>query len=682
MQQPQLNQIDLRELGNQDEKAFLNWIEDWKGQDLFWATFAWEPGISHKEHLQKLEEQKDKNKIPSNRVPATMFYAFVENEIVGRLNIRHELNSHLMQRGGHVGYAVSPKHRHKGYATEIFRQGLKACQNLGLEKILITCGNDNVPSWKIIEKFHGSLENRIYDSEEEEFVRRYWLHIEEALHPKFETKDKVVAYIIRQKGIRTELLVFDHDKVHSEAGTQVPAGTVDANENFEEALLREIVEEAGIQNLKIVEKIDQYTFFRETHGCFNRRHIFTLQSSEELPDRWTHTVTGHGIDQNLNFHYYWIDIEEAKGKLSARLDDSIDIFLKRQSKDEPIKRPESHFDDDLRDVPNNPDEWIQFIESLKLRLNSENQPEKQQELIEHIGMAARTLMRLDEAESYLQKALALSKDHPKPNRLIQNLVRLAHVYQWKKDFTLAQSLFDQAKSLIQENPVSDILLAAYHQHLGKLYFDQNFYGKAQAEFATALSIRQKISAPRDQLESSQGSYNEALKRWKKPIPSGHLLRKALPQDAEAIHLAHMTSIREICSRHHSEEEIKGWGNRPYRADQRLAAIAKDFVLVVDINNLIEGYGHLRVFEKDGIKRAHLFGLYLTPKAIGKSLGKVMFEIMVEEARLAHAQQMTLESTLTAQNFYRKMGFVDSGPPMSVDIGGSQVRCFPMKMEIS
>lgn len=55
MQQPQLNQIDLRELGNQDEKAFLNWIEDWKGQDLFWATFAWEPGISHKEHLQKLE---------------------------------------------------------------------------------------------------------------------------------------------------------------------------------------------------------------------------------------------------------------------------------------------------------------------------------------------------------------------------------------------------------------------------------------------------------------------------------------------------------------------------------------------------------------------------------------------------------------------------------------------------
>lgn len=347
-----------------------------------------------------------------------------------------------------------------------------------------------------------------------------------------------------------------------------------------------------------------------------------------------------------------------------------------------MKRPESHFDQDLRDVPNDPREWVKFVENLKLQLNSESRPENQLELMEHIGMAARTLMRLDEAESYLQKAVALSKDHPRHSRLIQNLIRLAHVYQWKKDFTQAQSLFDQAKALIQENSVSDILLAAYRHHLGKLFFDQAFYGKALAEFATAFSIRQKTSAPQDQLESSQNSYNEALKRWNKVIPPEYLLRRALPQDAEGIHLAHMKSIREICSRHHSDEEIKGWGSRPYQAEQRLAAIAKDFVLVVEINSHVEGYGHLRVFEKEGLKRAHIFGLYLTPQASGKSLGKAMFDIMFEEAKNANAQQLTLESTITAQNFYRKIGFADSGPPMSVDIGGSQVRCFPMKMKIS
>jgi len=321
-----LHKMVLRELTEQDEKSFLNWVEDWEGEDLFWATFAWTPGMSHKEHLQKLEEQKDKNKIPSNRVPATMLYAFVGGEIVGRLNIRHELNSNLLQRGGHVGYAVSPKHRKRGYATEIFRHGLETCQKLGLEKILITCGNDNIPSWKIIEKFSGSLENRIYDSEEEEFVRRYWLQVEEALHPRFETKDKVVAYITRNNGSQTQLLVFDHDKEHSEAGTQVPAGTVDPQEDFEKALLREVAEEAGIQNLKVIGKVDQYTFFREIHQCFNRRHVFHLKSAQSLPDTWTHTVTGDGIDQNLNFHYYWIDINKAEGRLSARLDDSIELF--------------------------------------------------------------------------------------------------------------------------------------------------------------------------------------------------------------------------------------------------------------------------------------------------------------------------------------------------------------------
>jgi len=318
--------LDLRELDFQDEKAFLNWIEDWKNQDLIWATFAWKPGMSHAEHLNILEIQKDKNKIPADRVPSTMLYAFVDGEIVGRLNIRHELNDNLLQRGGHVGYSVSPKHREKGYATEIFRQGLYFCQKLGLDKILVTCGDENVASWKIIEKFSGSLENRFLDSTGKEFVRRYWMNIEDAIHPKLATKDKVIAYITRRKDAKTQLLVFDHDEKYCDAGTQVPAGTVDAGENHEEALKREIFEEAGISDLKILKKFDQYTFFRDAQQCFNRRHVYHLEATKELPDSWTHQVTGDGMDHDLNFHYYWINLDEAKGKLSARLDDSVDIF--------------------------------------------------------------------------------------------------------------------------------------------------------------------------------------------------------------------------------------------------------------------------------------------------------------------------------------------------------------------
>ncbi len=172
------HKLVLRELNVNDEVAFLAGLEDWKDDDLDWYTFAWTPGMPHSQHLQILKDQKDKTKIPAHRVPGTMLYGFMDGEIVGRFNIRHELNPHLLERGGHVGYAVGPRHRKKGFAKEMFRQGLEYCSHqLGLEKILITCADDNIASWKIIEQFGGLLENKIHDKEDNKLIRRYWLKI-------------------------------------------------------------------------------------------------------------------------------------------------------------------------------------------------------------------------------------------------------------------------------------------------------------------------------------------------------------------------------------------------------------------------------------------------------------------------------------------------------------------------
>ncbi|MBK9324409.1 MAG: GNAT family N-acetyltransferase [Bdellovibrionaceae bacterium] len=347
---------------------------------------------------------------------------------------------------------------------------------------------------------------------------------------------------------------------------------------------------------------------------------------------------------------------------------------------EDVQRPSSHFDQDLRDVPDNIGEWKVFVDGLKAQLKDENHSAKKLMLLEHIGMAARTLLKFDEAEFYLKKALTLSYSYPSQSRLIQNLIRLAHVYQWKKEFDKSQMLFDQAKSLIDENPVSEVLRAAYHQHVGKLCFDQQFFGKAQAEFSTALSIREKIAAPNDQIESSQDSLKEALKRWGRNF-SGTYVRKAIPQDAESIHRAHMKSIQEICSKDHSPQEIQAWGHRPYREDQRVGSVKNDLVWVVENNGSIEGYGHLKIFEKDGLKRGQIFGLYLTPEVVGKSLGKAIVDLMMEEIKSAKVKQVSLEATITAQNFYRKVGFVDAGPETTVEISGTPIRCYPMKMEL-
>ncbi len=318
-----MSRLILRELKKEDEFVFLKGFDDWKNEDIHWYSFVWKPGMSFLDHLNELENQKDQNKIEKNKVPSAMLYAFVDNEIVGRLNIRYELNQWLCERGGHIGYAVSPRHRKLGYATEIFRQGLLFCQKLGLEKTLVTCGDQNIASWKIIEKFAADLENRIFDSEKNEFVRRYWVDVSKSLSGQFNIYQKVVAYITRHKNNESELLVFDHDKEFSEAGTQVPAGSVVLSENFEEAVLREVFEEAGLDQKFEVKKIDEYLFFADWSNKYIKRHIFHLKTESLISDRWIHKVSGHGEDQFMNFHFYWVKLSEINGLLSGRFEDSV-----------------------------------------------------------------------------------------------------------------------------------------------------------------------------------------------------------------------------------------------------------------------------------------------------------------------------------------------------------------------
>ncbi len=157
------------------------------------------------------------------------------------------------------------------------------------------------------------------------------------------------------------------------------------------------------------------------------------------------------------------------------------------------------------------------------------------------------------------------------------------------------------------------------------------------------------------------------------------IRKAKPEDAHGIHLAHMKSIQEVCSKDHTVDEINAWGKRPYKEDQRLNAINKDFVWVVEKDKCIEGFGHLGMYEKDNQKKAYIYGLYLTPDVLGFGLGNEIIKKMIETSASEGVKEITLESTLTAHDFYKSKGFEDSGDQKTVEINGQKIRCFPMRM---
>lgn len=128
----------------------------------------------YSEWLQFIQDNED-TETKHTEITASVYLAIREsdNKLIGISNIRHDLNDYLLNYGGHIGYSVRRDERHKGYATEMLKQILEECKNIGLSKVLITCDKTNVISAKIITKAGGVLEDEI--PLEDCYIQRYWI---------------------------------------------------------------------------------------------------------------------------------------------------------------------------------------------------------------------------------------------------------------------------------------------------------------------------------------------------------------------------------------------------------------------------------------------------------------------------------------------------------------------------
>lgn len=142
-------------------------------------------GLSQTEDIETWIEQcrlfQDPALVPKGLVPATQYIYVREDDqkIVGMLQIRHELNDYLAKYSGHIGYSVVRSERRKGYASQMLRLALSECRKRGIDRVLVSCGKDNIASRRTILSCGGVYESTVYEPDKKIFLEKYWIDVSE-----------------------------------------------------------------------------------------------------------------------------------------------------------------------------------------------------------------------------------------------------------------------------------------------------------------------------------------------------------------------------------------------------------------------------------------------------------------------------------------------------------------------
>lgn len=142
--------------------------------DGFTFLLGYDDGMPWPEWIRDIEATRAGADLPPGRVRAAFLAAELDGTLVGRVSVRFELNEWLAREGGHIGFGVLPAFRRRGYGTEILHRAVEVAHGEGIDRILVTCDEDNIGSATVIERCGGVFE-RTATSEDGVPIRRYWI---------------------------------------------------------------------------------------------------------------------------------------------------------------------------------------------------------------------------------------------------------------------------------------------------------------------------------------------------------------------------------------------------------------------------------------------------------------------------------------------------------------------------
>lgn len=159
-------------------EAYVDYMADVRAAEPTDGAFTHgEVGSDFAAFVRKLEDEAKGIGLPDGYVPQSTYWLVRGGRILGTSHLRHRLTEALRDFGGHIGYAVRPSERRKGYGTRLLALTLDKARALGLDRVLVTCDRDNIASARVIQHSGGRLDSESPSPHTGTMKQRYWIDL-------------------------------------------------------------------------------------------------------------------------------------------------------------------------------------------------------------------------------------------------------------------------------------------------------------------------------------------------------------------------------------------------------------------------------------------------------------------------------------------------------------------------